>query len=133
MSSISVETVDGRTAFEPGEEIDVDVAWSLDEAPAALELRVVWNTAGKGTSDVRVACAERIHEPSASEQRRLTLQLPRSPYSFSGKLVSILWALEAVALPTEESTRLEIVIAPAGEEVRLDEMPTDDESADESP
>lgn len=121
MSSISVETVDGRTTFEPGEEIAVDVHWDFEQAPDALELRLVWNTSGKGTTDVQVASAERIHEPSASERRRLTLQLPHSPYSFSGKLVSIIWALEAVALPKEDSTRLEIVIGPNGEEVLLDE------------
>lgn len=130
MSSISIETADGRTAFEPGEEVDVDVAWDLEQVPVALELRLVWNTAGKGTTDLRVARAERIHDPSASEQRRLTMPLPRSPYSFSGKLVSIVWALEAVALPNEESSRLEIVIAPAGEEVRLDETPGEEHEED---
>jgi hypothetical protein len=119
MSSISVEPVDGRTAFQPGEEIDVDVRWELDEAPALIELRLVWSTAGKGTTDVRVARTQRIEEPSAGEQRRLTVQLPRSPYSFSGTLVAICWGLELVALPQEESARLEIVIGPGGEEVRL--------------
>lgn len=119
MSSISVETTDGRTAFQPGDGIDVDLQWDFDDAPQAIELRLVWNTAGKGTTDVRVVKTERIEEPSASERRRMTLALPRAPYSFSGKLVAVVWALELVALPKEESARLEILIGPNSQEVRL--------------
>lgn len=119
MSSLSVATTDGRTAFRPGDEIEVDLQWDFDEPPRAIELRLVWNTAGKGTTDVRVVQTERIDEPSASDRRRMTLVLPRAPYSFSGKLVAIVWALELVALPQEDSTRLELVIGPNSEEVRL--------------
>lgn len=119
MSTLSIETTDGRTAFEPGEEIELDLQWELDEAPETLELRLVWNTSGKGTTDIEVARTAPIEEPSASGQIRKTIRLPRSPYSFSGKLVAILWALELVALPKEESTRLEIVIGPGNEEVRF--------------
>lgn len=119
MNSINVATADGRTAFEPGEEISVDLNWDLEEAPEAIELRLVWNTAGKGTTDVEVVRTERIDEPMGRNSRRMTLKLPRSPYSFSGKLVSIVWAIEAVALPEESSSRFEIVIAPHATEVEL--------------
>ncbi len=37
---------------------------------------------------------------------------PRSPYSFSGKLISLIWALELVALPGREAARTEITLAP---------------------
>jgi hypothetical protein len=121
MNTLRVETTDGRTAFEPGEEIEVELQWELDEAPQSLELRLVWNTSGKGTTDVEVARAEQIEEPSAAGRVRKTIRLPRSPYSFSGKLVAIIWALELVALPSEESTRLEIVIAPGESEVRFED------------
>ena len=118
MSTLSVATTDGRTEFLPGEEVEVDLAWEFDEAPEAVELRLVWNTAGKGTTDVRVVQTERFDEPSPRDRRRKTLTLPRSPYSFSGKLVSIVWALELVALPSEDSERLEIVIGPDAQEVQ---------------
>jgi hypothetical protein len=118
MSTLSVATTDGRTAFAPGEEIEVELQWELEEAPQAIELRLVWNTSGKGTTDVDVARSERIDEPSAAGRVRKTILLPRSPYSFSGQLVAIVWALELVALPSEESTRLEIVIGPGEAEVR---------------
>jgi len=116
---LSVETTDGRTGFEPGDETEVELQWELDEPAKAVELRVVWNTAGKGTTDVQVVKVERIEDPSLSERRRMKLTLPRSPYSYSGRLVSIVWALELVALPKEESARLEIVIGPGEREVSL--------------
>lgn len=119
MSTLNVETTGGHTEFQPGDDIEVELQWELDEPAQAIELRLVWNTAGKGTTDVQVVRVERIEEPSVSDRRRMTLQAPRSPYSFSGKLVSIVWALELVALPKEESARLEIVIGPAGKEVRI--------------
>lgn len=119
MSTLSIETTDGRTAFEPGEEVELDLHWELEEAPETLELRLVWNTSGKGTTDIEIARTEPIEEPSASGRIRKTIRLPRSPYSFSGKLVAIIWALELVALPKEESTRLEIVIGPGNAEVRF--------------
>ena len=119
MSTLSIETTDGRTAFKPGEEVELDLHWELEEAPETLELRLVWNTSGKGTTDIEIARTEPIDEPSASGRIRKTIRLPRSPYSFSGKLVAIIWALELVALPKEESTRLEIVIGPGNAEVRF--------------
>lgn len=106
----------GQTTFEPGEQIDVDVEWSLSEPPESLELRVVWNTSGKGSQDIGVAAIEKLEFPSANDRRRMSLTLPREPYSFSGRLISIIWALELVSLPTEESTRTVITIGPDGRE-----------------
>ena len=47
------------------------------------------------------------------------IRLPSAPYSFSGKLVSLIWALELVAFPGETSTRVDITMAPDGKEVVL--------------
>src|SRR5437868_2644893 len=117
MSTLRVETIDGRTEFDPGEEIEVELQWELDDPATAVELRVVWSTAGKGTTDIQVVKVERIEEPSVRETRRLKLTLPRSPYSYSGKLISIVWGLELVVLPQEESARMEVVIGPGRKEV----------------
>ena len=111
--------------FEPGAEVDLELRWELEEPPEAIELRIVWNTAGKGDTDFRVAAVQRFDHPSAIEACRETVTLPHSPYSFSGTLVSLMWALELVALPQEDSTRTEIVIAPGGREVTLQALPTD--------
>ncbi|QDU36928.1 hypothetical protein Mal4_12290 [Maioricimonas rarisocia] len=119
MNSISIETAAGQTHFAPGAEIDVYLDWQLDEDPAALEVRVVWHTAGKGDMDLGVAHTVRLDHPTASGNRQMTITLPRAPYSFSGRLVSLMWGLECVALPDGTSARKEIMIAPQGDEVRL--------------
>jgi hypothetical protein len=117
MSSLHIDTAEQRTAFEPGAEIEVYLEWDLDEPAEAVELRLVWNTSGKGTTDIAVADTVRFDAPSQRESRQATLTLPTSPYSFSGTLVSLIWALELVALPGGESARQEITIGPGGEEV----------------
>ena len=60
-----------------------------------------------------------IDSPNQSDSRRVDVPLPKAPYSFSGKLVSLVWALELVVSPSGESYRREISIAPGGSEVGL--------------
>ena len=91
----------------------------LDEPPEAVKLRLVWSTRGKGESNLGVAETVRFENPTASESRRCTLQLPNAPYSFSGKLISLIWSIELEAEPSEESVQTEITIAPGGVEVVL--------------
>lgn len=119
MSEFAIETHDGRTGFEPGETVDILVAWKLEEAPEAIEVRTCWMTWGKGTRDVASVRTERLDAPRAAEGRRVRLRLPAYPYSFSGKLVSLVWFLEVVALPSKEGTHIHITIAPGGQEILL--------------
>jgi hypothetical protein len=132
MNRLQIQTPDGWSNFHPGDEIDLDLSWDLDAPPAALELRVVWNTAGKGTTDLSVVHSQTIESPAPRESRRMTITLPTSPYSFSGKLVSLIWALELIALPGKDSTRQEIIIAPGGQEVVLRPI-VESKKADEVP
>jgi hypothetical protein len=118
MNDLSLD-IAGQTSFEPGEQITVEARWNLDGPPDAVELRVVWNTAGKGDVDIQVVDTVRIESLPAADTRPLALSLPRKPYSFSGQLISLIWALELVALPSRASTRLEITIGPGGKKVSL--------------
>jgi hypothetical protein len=118
MSWIRVETEHGRTGFAPGEEVAGTAAWSLAEVPSTLELRLFWYTAGKGTRDLGVV--ERLPCDLVREGRReFRFRLPVGPHSVSGKLVSVLWAIELVAEPSGDAARAEITIGPGGREVRL--------------
>jgi hypothetical protein len=119
MNRLQIQTADGWTNFTPGAAVDLDLSWDLEQPPATLEVRLVWNTAGKGTTDLSVVQSHSIESPTPRDSRRMTITLPTSPYSFSGKLVSLIWALELVALPGLHSTLQEIVIAPGGQEVVL--------------
>ena len=46
-------------------------------------------------------------------------QLPSAPYSFSGKLISLVWAVEVVALPANIAGRVNIILSPDGKEIEL--------------
>lgn len=119
MSQLAIKPADGRTAFEPAETIAVEAEWEFDVEPESLEVRLVWNTSGKGDTDIGVEKTVAIDSPGLAESRRLDVQLPPAPYSFSGKYVSLIWALELVAQASDESARTEITIAPGRREVLL--------------
>ena len=55
------------------------------------------------------------------DDRSFSLRLPREPYSFSGKLISLVWALELIVEPGSNVTRQELVMSASGKEVVLGE------------
>jgi hypothetical protein len=123
MSQLSVQTFQNRRTFEPGDEISGEVRWELQEAPRSVELRLFWFTKGKGTEDAGVMDTLRFEHAGAQEKRAFKFRLPDSPYSFSGRLITLAWALELVVAPSKEVARLEFVMAPRGKEVLLGSVP----------
>ena len=123
MERISIEPEGGRTAFEPGGELRGRVDWELSEAVKRIELRLFWYTRGKGTTDVQVVKVQRVDAPPLRGSHDFRFVLPEEPYSFSGKLISLVWAIEAIAEPGERTTRLELVVAPGGREIQLSTAP----------
>ena len=121
MTELNIEL--NELSFKPGDELTGSVEWICDKAPQKMELRLFWFTRGKGTEDVGVVETVRFEQPQLNETRKFRLRLPDSPYSFSGRLVSLIWALELVAEPAKQAKRLEIVMGPEGQEVRLDNLP----------
>ena len=114
-----LSTTGNRTAFEPGETIEVTADWLFETNFESVELRLVWYTRGKGDTDVSVVQRVPFEFPSLSETRQATLELPMAPYSFSGKLISLCWSIELVADDGDASHRLDITMAPSAQEVML--------------
>ncbi|MDB6015772.1 MAG: hypothetical protein JWR19_261 [Pedosphaera sp.] len=123
MSELKIDISQVRTAFQPGEELMGTASWKLDQPPRAVELRLFWFTRGKGTEDAGMVETVRFDRPASQEMRPFRFKLPDAPYSFSGTLISLIWALELVAEPSKAVARVEIVVAPDGQEVRLDSVP----------
>jgi hypothetical protein len=116
MTGLHIELADDRSAFTPRESVEGRVSWSVNGATSA-EVRLFWYTRGKGTEDVGLVDTVAFPNPQTTDQRTFRFALPEAPYSFSGKLISILWAIELIIEPGPSVERREIVMSPSGREV----------------
>ena len=57
--------------------------------------------------------------PRSDDRRDFTLPLPREPYSFSGTLISLTWAIELIVEPGGRVDRCEFVMSGTGHEIAL--------------
>ncbi|MDB6171591.1 MAG: hypothetical protein JWL59_902 [Chthoniobacteraceae bacterium] len=128
MSTLKIGVHEGRTHFLPGEEVAGAVLWELDEPPKSAELRMIWFTRGKGTEEAEVVATQSFDHPQPGDTRKFNLKLPAAPYSFSGKLISLIWALELVIKPGKRFERLEITMAPGEHEIILPAGPEPERS-----
>jgi hypothetical protein len=123
MDWIRIETSEGQTSFPPGGRVAGTVEWGLEDEPRSVELRLFWRTAGKGSEDVGVVATVPFDGPGARDRRSFEVALPLEPYSFSGVLISVSWAIEVVVEPGSRAERLELVVSPTGSELRLAAVP----------
>ncbi len=106
--------------FRPDESIRGRVEWSPEETPIqSLDVRLIWYTGGKGTRDVQVVAQQTISAAPANGQQPFQFKAPRGPFSFSGKLISLVWAIEVIAMPGRDAERVDLEIAPTGKEILL--------------
>jgi hypothetical protein len=123
MNRLEVELQDGQSVFAPGETIRGVARWELDETPTELEVRLFWYTEGKGDQDVAVVDTVTRQSPPAEGELRFSLTAPRAPSSFSGRLISLVWAVELVVQPGGGAARTELLLSHTGREIRLDTTP----------
>lgn len=114
---------DNITTFRPGEPIAGAVLWELEKAPDIAEVRLIWFTRGKGTEDGATVETVKLDAPPAADTREFAFHAPNGPYSFSGTLIALIWAVEFVAKPGSQFERVEITIAPDGREIALPRIP----------
>lgn len=115
-ASIELDQEDGR--LRPFDELSGSVRWD-GEAPAdGAELRLFWITAGRGTEESMVIA----RQPIGPGGGRFRFELPDAPYSFSGTLVSVRWALELVVDDDEVAAARDFILSPTGGELRLEEV-----------
>jgi hypothetical protein len=110
---------DEQKSFRCGETVEGVAGWRLEKPPTSAELRLFWFTRGKGTEDVGLVQRTRFDAPQSEEGRRFNVLLPEEPWSFSGQLVSVIWALELVIEPGEQTARVELIVPPTGREILL--------------
>lgn len=119
---IEIKLSENETQFVPGQTIQGTVRGSTAHASAdeALAVRLIWYTSGKGTRDFAIV-DERLHPLAGATKVDYGFEFiaPRRPLSFTGQLISLQWAVEAVQLPSKRSARIDIVIAHGPSEIQL--------------
>lgn len=117
---ITIQLTDPDSKYSPGEPIRGTVRWSSPESkPDSIDIRLIWFTRGKGNRDVEVVGNSAFEPSGESGEHEFEFQAPEHPYSFSGKLISLVWAIEAISFPENEAEQAELTIAPRGVEVIL--------------
>jgi hypothetical protein len=119
MSVLRLALEPPRTWCRPGERVAGRASWHPDGTTQALEVRLFWHTRGTGIPDVVIVGCLRVERPAVAGERDFAFDLPPAPYSFSGRLITLGWALELVALPSEEAERLDLVVGPRPVEVDI--------------
>lgn len=123
MDELDIKIAGDQKNFLPGEEIELELSWYLEKPADRMELRFVWNTVGKGDTDIGIAKVVPFDMPSQSHRTVTRVTLPVAPYTFSGQLISLMWGVELVSIPSSQSTRRPLVIAPEGREVMIQKTP----------
>ncbi len=116
---MQIEMLDDKRAFAPGETIQGVVSWQHDKPPKELRLHLLYHTQGKGDEDVGIVETVEFDEPQASGVEPFRLSAPAGPHSFSGRLISLGWALELVTERKGDVARVDLTIAPDAAEIKL--------------
>ena len=119
MTAVVITLDDARTSFLPGQIISGQVGWSVPDVPRSVEVQLVWKTRGRGDTDTGHAPKIQLPTGRTQGQEPFQFEAPEGPYSFSGKLVSLVWSVEATIDPGSHTAVREIVISPTGAEIDL--------------
>ncbi|MHC4431313.1 MAG: hypothetical protein ACYTBS_05695 [Planctomycetota bacterium] len=126
MDTLTIQLEQNETAFRPGDVVAGTVSWKLEDQARDVELRLLWYTQGKGDEDAGLVETMTFAQPSLCDQRSFRFTLPNGPYSFSGSLISLTWALELSTRPGDNCDRKEITVGPTGREILLEALPDED-------
>ena len=112
--SLELALDESGNACEPGGRIGGTASWTAEHPPEGVEVRLFWYTKGKGDQDLSVVDTVVLDSPQATDRRPFSFRVPAAPPSFRGDLVELVWAIEVVALPSEEAALREIIVGPGG-------------------
>lgn len=119
MDAMRIEISEADRYCLPGGSLRGGVQWNLEKPPERVELRLFHYTEGKGTQDVVAVETRVLAQGVAQGGQTFEFALPVAPYSFSGRLISLIWAVELVAMPSGGASRREFVVSPTGQEIIL--------------
>jgi hypothetical protein len=121
MNALKLILHQNKTHFRPGDEIRGTAGWIVDRVPQQAEVHLFWSTRGKGTTDTRIIDTESFSSPRQDDSRTFSFRLslgPTAPYSFSGTLISLVWAVELIVTGSKPF-RIELTVSPWDAEIDL--------------
>lgn len=118
---ISIKLNEPSKSYAPGDMIAGSVTWAkLLRETDRLEIRLIWYTQGKADRDVGIILSNVREAPGEAGEQEFAFQTPSRPFSFSGKLISLVWAIEVVEFPSTDGIREMIVVSRNREEIILE-------------
>ena len=119
MNTVTISFLTNQEKIRPGETISGRVNWQLSKPIKRGSIRLVWFTSGKGTVDETVVTEQPMDTDTTQGETMFHFPIPNGPYSFSGKLITLTWAIEVNIKPGSITERTEFVVSPTGKEVNL--------------
>ena len=111
--------------FAPGETMVITLASDASSKTDPLTVQLGWFTEGRGTRDASVVWSEELAGLAPGADRTFEVRLPETPWTFSGRLVSVSWRLEVLDAKRQPLVAVPLVIAPGGQPVVLPEIPAE--------
>ncbi len=108
-------------AFAPGDLIEGSIQWELSWPVEQMNIALLFESKGKGTPQCEVCDTMELEHLSNRGERRFELATPEWPWSFSGRLLSLVWmvSLTATGHKEEREHSLPVVISPTRSEMDL--------------
>ncbi len=114
-SRLTLELLDDRTAYYPGETINGVASWEFPHPVRRIEVHLCWHTEGRGTEDGSVVETVGFDAPTPVGAEPFRLPVPAGPYSYDGRLIAIRWTVELIAVGVKDLARVSITISPTQE------------------
>ena len=116
--------------YAPGDSIGGTVEWAeLNEKTSRFEIRLIWYTEGKGDTDFAIIETITEDSPAPTGSKKFSFVAPTRPFSFSGKLISLIWAVEVVEFPSRDGAKETLTISSDRNEIMLENSFPDDSMA----
>ena len=102
--------------FFGGDTISVHLAWNGKYPLERLCLSLLRHVSGKGSNTTELAHTVDIDTALISGEQVIDLTLPYGPVSYSGRLISISWSIQASLTDSGASSKKDFVLHSIGEQ-----------------
>lgn len=119
MDNITLFLKDGKITYRPGETIRGELLWDLSQEVQDITINIFWYTNGIGEQDSEIAVTEKISMPLQKGRQSFEIELPLAPYSYTGQITELQWAIEATTMKDKVKDVKEFSMTPDKREIVL--------------